>query len=115
MGLIGSWIILSLGVALATAVVPGFKVKGVANVVIVAAGLGLLNVLLGWLIALVITIATFGLALFFGLITRWIVNSILLLVLDSMTQRMDVDGFFDAMKAAAIIGVSGSVAGWLVG
>ena len=69
MGLLISWLILSVAVWVTAAVLPGFKVKDFKSAIIVALIFGLLNFFLGWLLFAVFTVATLGLAwLLFGAI-----------------------------------------------
>ena len=70
MGLIISWLILSLAVWVTAAVLPGFHVKDFKSAIIVAAIFGLLNFVLGWFLFVVFTVATLGLAWLLAFITR---------------------------------------------
>src|SRR3954470_21206239 len=82
MGLLISWLILSIAVWATAAILPGFRVKDFKSAVIVALLFGLLNFLLGWLLFTVFTIATLGLAWLFGFLTRWLINALLLMLTD---------------------------------
>lgn len=112
--MIATWIVLTLAFALAANLVPGFKVKGVANLIVVAAAFGLANVFLGWLITLVLGVATLGIAFFLGFLTRWVVNTILLKVVAGMTDRLEIRGWIPAFQAAAVIGIAGALGRWLL-
>lgn len=114
MGLLLSWLILSLGVAIAAAVVPGFRVRGAMNVVVVAAIFGLLNALIGWLIFLLLGIGTLGLGFLLAFVTRWIVNALLLKLTDAMTDRLSIRDFKTALFAAAVISIVGAVGEWVL-
>lgn len=114
MGLLLSWLILSVGVAVAAAVVPGFRVRGTMNVVVVAAIFGLLNALIGWLIFLVLGIGTLGLGFLLAFVTRWIVNALLLKLTDAMTDRLSIRDFTTALFAAAVISIVGAVGEWVL-
>jgi uncharacterized membrane protein YvlD (DUF360 family) len=114
MHLLISWIILSLGVALAAAVVPGFRVKGAGSTIVVAAAFGLMNALLAHLVTFVLGVVTLGIAFFLGFITTWIVTAIVLKIVDAMTDRLTITSFGSALQASAIIGVTGVVARWLL-
>src|SRR5690606_22152928 len=82
MSLLLSWLILSIAVWITAAVLPGFHVKDFVSAVLVAAVFGILNFLLGWLFFAVFTILTLGLAWLLAFITRWIINAILLMLVD---------------------------------
>jgi len=114
MGLLLSWLILSLAVWITAAVLPGFHVKDFWSAVIVAAILGILNFLLGWLLFAVLTVVTLGIAWLLAFITRWIITAILLMVVDKMTDRFKVDGFGWALGGALVMAAIGTVGEWLV-
>ena len=105
MSLILSWLILSLAVWVTAAVLPGFHVKGFKSAIVVAAIFGLLNYLLGWLLFVVFTVATLGLAWLLAFITRWIINALLLMLTDRLSDRVKIDGFGWALGGALLISV----------
>ena len=109
MGLILSWLILSVAVWATAAVLPGFHVKDFKGAVIVAALFGLLNFLLGWLLFAVFTVATLGLAWLLGFITRWIINALLLMLTDRMTDHLKIDSFGWALGGALVISAIAAV------
>jgi len=105
MSLIISWLILSLAVWVTAAVLPGFHVKDFRSAIIVAAIFGLLNFFLGWLLFVVFTVATLGLAWLLAFITRWIINALLLMLTDRLSDRVKIDGFGWALGGALLISV----------
>jgi putative membrane protein len=113
-GLILSWLILSLAVWVTAMVLPGFRVKSFTSAIIVAAVFGVLNFLLGWLFFTVFAIATLGLALLLAFITRWIINAILLKLTDALTDHLTIDGFGNALLGALIMSLFGTLGEWLV-
>lgn len=115
MSLLLSWLILSLAVWLTAAVLPGFHVKDFVSAVLVAALFGILNFLLGWLFFAVFTILTLGLAWLLAFITRWIINAILLMIIDRFTDRLKIDGFGWALGGALMMSAIGTLGQWLVG
>lgn len=104
-----SWLILSFGVWVAAAVLPGFRVKDFRSAIIVAAIFGLLNFFLGWMLFAIFTILTIGLAWLFAFITRWIINALLLALTDRFTTHLTIDRFSTALLAALIISVVAAV------
>ena len=114
MSLILSWLILSIAVWVTAAVLPGFHVKDFASAVIVAAIFGILNFLLGWLMFAVLTVVTLGIAWLLAFITRWIIDAILLMLADRLTDRLKVDGFGWALGGALMMSVIGTVGEWLI-
>lgn len=114
MDLILSWLILSLAVWVTDAALPGFHVKNFTSAILVAAIFGVLNFLLGWLLFAVLTVATLGLAWLLAFITRWIINAILLMLTDRLTDHLKIDGFGWALGGALMMSALGTLGEWLV-
>jgi hypothetical protein len=58
---------------------------------LVAALFGVLNFLLGWLLFAIFAVATLGIAWLLAFITRWIINAILLVITDKLTDHLKID------------------------
>ncbi|HET8698473.1 MAG TPA: phage holin family protein [Gammaproteobacteria bacterium] len=114
MELILSWLILSVAVWLTAAILPGFRVKSFGSAVLVAAIFGVLNFLLGWLLFTFFAVVTLGIAWLLAFITRWIINAILLLITDKLTDHLHIDGFGWALGGALMMSVLGTIGEWLV-
>lgn len=114
MRLILSWLILSLAFWVTSAILPGFHIKGPKSAVIVAAIFGLLNFLLGWILFAIFTVATLGIAWLLAFITRWIINAILLVITDKLTDHLKIDGFGWALLGALVMSLVGTVGEWIV-
>jgi putative membrane protein len=114
MSLLLSWLILSFAVWVTAVVLPGFHVKSFGSALLVAAIFGILNFLLGWLLFAVFTIATLGIAWLLAFITRWIINAILLLLTDRLTDHLTIDSFGWALGGALMMSVIGTVGEWIV-
>jgi putative membrane protein len=114
MSLLLSWLILSIAVWVTAAILPGFHVKDFVSAIIVAALFGILNFLLGWLMFAVFTVVTLGIAWLLAFITRWIIDAILLMLADRLTDRLKVDGFGWALGGALLMSVIGTVGEWLI-
>ena len=109
MSLIIAWLVLSLAVWVTAAVLPGFHLKGAGGALLVAAIFGLLNFFLYWLFFTVFTVATLGLAWLLSLITRVVINAILLVITDKLTDRLKIDHFGWALAGAVIISIVSAV------
>jgi putative membrane protein len=109
MGLLVAWLVLSVAVWATAAVLPGFHVKDFKGALIVALLFGLLNFLLGWLLFTVFTIATLGLAWLFAFLTRWVINALLLMLTDRLSEHLKIDGFKWALLGALIISIISTV------
>ena len=114
MRLILSWLILSFAVWVTAKLLPGFKLKNPRSALLVAAIFGLLNFLLGKLLFLLFSVATLGLAWLLAFLTRWIINAILLVITDKLTDDLTIDGFGSALLAALLIAAIGTAGEWLV-
>jgi putative membrane protein len=114
MTLLLSWIILSLAVWITAVVLPGFHVKSFASAFLVAALFGILNFLIGWLFFVVFTIATLGIAYLLAFITRWIINAIILKIVDATTDHLTIDSFGWALGGALMMSALGTLGEWLV-
>lgn len=114
-GIVVSWFVLSLAVWFAAAVLNGVEIKDTKSVVLVAALFGILNTLLGGIFFWIIGLATLGIGLLLAFLTRWVVDAILLKVVDSMTDRIEIRNFGWAFLAALVMSFFGSVAQGLLG
>lgn len=114
MELILSWLILSVAVWITDALLPGFHIKGPKSALLVAAIFGLLNFFLGWLLFAVFTIFTLGIAWLLAFITRWIINAILLVLTDKLTDHLKIDSFAWALGGALVMSAVGTAGEWLV-
>jgi putative membrane protein len=114
MGILLSWFILSLAVWVTAMLLPGFHVRSFGSAIVVAALFGVLNFLLGWLFFVILTVATLGLAWLFAFITRWIINAIMLTIVDRFTDRLTIDGFRWALIGALVMAALGTAGEWLL-
>lgn len=114
MTLVLSWILLSLAVWITAAVLPGFHLKSFVSSFVVAALFGILNFFLGWIFFALLTIATLGIALLLAFITRWIINAIILKLVDALTDHLEIDGFGWALGGALMMSALGTLGEWLV-
>lgn len=110
-----SWLILSAAFYLTAAILPGFALKGGAGgAAFVAALFGVINWLIGWLLFGLIGIASLGLGFLLAFLTRWLVNAILLKVVDALSDSLSIKGFKTALLGALLISLFGTVGQWLV-
>jgi putative membrane protein len=109
-----SWLILSLAVWLTAVILPGVHLKGPRSALLVAAIFGVLNFFLGWLFFAVFAIATLGLAWVFAFFTRLLINAILLVLTDKLTDHLKIDGFAWALAGAVMMSAIGTAAQWLI-
>jgi uncharacterized membrane protein YvlD (DUF360 family) len=113
MALLITWIILTLGLFVASKVLDGMTIKGgIGSHLLVSALFGLLNVFLGGFLFHLIGIGTLGLGYLFGFITRLIVTALMLVLVDKLSTRLTVKTFGTAFLAALIVSVVGTLAEW---
>jgi len=91
-----------------TNVVPGFKVRGFWDAVVVAAVFGVLNAFIGWFVTVVLILGTLGLGLFFMFLIHWVANAVVLQMTAGVTSRVRITGFGSALLASAIISLVGT-------
>jgi uncharacterized membrane protein YvlD (DUF360 family) len=111
MALLVSWVVVAFALWLANRLVSGFEIAGDwKSFAIVAALLGVLQFLLGWLIYVVLGVLTLGLGFLFGFVTRLVVTALVLLLADKLSRRLTIGGFVPALLASIIVALTGSVA-----
>ena len=114
MNLLISWAILAFSVWGAAALVPGVRIGGVKDALVVAAIFGILNWAVGFVLFVVIGMSTLGLGFLLAFITRWIVDAILLKVTDAMTDRISIRSFGSAFLCAMFMSAIGTFAQYLL-
>lgn len=107
--MIKSWLVCALALWLTSKWLPDFSIKGVGGALKVAALFGILNWAIGWLIYVMLGIASLGLGFIFAFVTRTIANAILLKVTDAIADSLKIKGFTPAVVGALSISVIGSV------
>ena len=87
------------------------EVRSFGTAVIVAVVVGILSFLIGWLLTLVLNIATLGIFYFTGLgfIIRIIVNAIIIEIADKMSSGFNTKGFTPSLILAVLIALVGSI------
>lgn len=115
MNVLLSWLVLAVGVWLASTLLPGVKLRGRLDAVVVAAIFGLLNWAIGWLLFGLIGVATLGLGFLLAFVTRWVVDTLILLLTDALTDRLKVQGLKWAAAAALIMSAVGTIGEWVLG
>jgi uncharacterized membrane protein YvlD (DUF360 family) len=115
MSLLLSWLILTVSMYLTAMILPGFHLKSFGRTFFVAAAYGVLNLLVGWLLWTVLAIGTLGIALVLAFITRVVVNAILLVITDLISDTLKIDNFGWALGGAALMSVLMTVGERMIG
>jgi putative membrane protein len=87
------------------------QVRNFTTAIIVALVIGVLSFLIGWLLTLILNVATLGVFYFTGLgfITRIIANAIVIEIADQMSSGFNTKGFTPSLILAVIIALVGSI------
>lgn len=109
------WAVLSFAFWLTAKIVPGFRVAGLWDAIVVAAIFGVVNFLLGTLLYYAIGIVTLGIGLLLSFLTHWFVNALLLKLTDALTSRLQVRSFGTALLAALVMSLLGMVGTYILG
>lgn len=100
---IAGWLILSAAIWGTAAVLPGVRVDSFGTAAAVAAVFSLLNFLFGWIVFIVIGVATLGIGFILFFVTAWVVNAIMLSVTDGLVKGFHIESFWWALGASALI------------
>ena len=114
MSIVWSLLILTCSVWVTAALVPGIKVQGFWDSLVVSIIFGLVNFLFGWILFGVIGIATLGLGFLFFFVTRLVVSALMLMLTSALTKRLKVDGFGWALAGAFAIAVLSGILEWVL-
>lgn len=109
MNLLLSWLVLSVSVWVTAAVLPGFEVRSFWGAIKVAALLGLLQFLLGWLLFTLLAVGTLGIGLLVAFLLRWIVTALLLKVTDAFSTSLRIKSFGTAFIGAMLMSGIGTL------
>lgn len=103
--LLAEWLLYSVGLIIATNVIPGFKIKNFGTALLAALVVGLVNVSIGWLLtflAFPINFLTFGL---FAALIALLINACVLKIASVFAPGFKVQGFLPAFLAALLLAV----------
>jgi putative membrane protein len=103
--------IIMLGLALASAIVPGVDILGTGSLIFSAVLLAVVNAIvrpIAFILTLPLTIVTMGLFLF-------VLNAAMFGLVASMLQNFQVAGFWSAIFGSIIVSITSTVASWYIG
>jgi putative membrane protein len=104
-------LIAALGLWIASAIVPGFRLDGLGTYLLAGLLLGVVNAVvrpLAFFLTLPLTVVTLGLFLF-------VLNAGMVALVAAMLDRFTISGFFSAVFGALVVGLTSMVASWYVG
>ena len=104
-------LIYMLGLFLASRLIPGVTIEGLANFILAALLLGLVNAFirpLMFFFTLPLTIVTLGLFIF-------VVNAAMFGLVAAMLDNFQVSGFWSALFGAVIVSITSTIASWYIG
>ena len=114
MGLLISWALLTIVVFVTAAIVPGFYIRGFTGAVLVAALFGIVNFFLGWLLFVAIGVGTLGVGFVLAFLTRWLVDAIVLKIVDALSKSLEIVSFGRAFLAAMVMSGLGTLLEYLI-
>jgi putative membrane protein len=104
-------LIAALGLWVASAIIPGFRIEGVGTLLLAGFLLGIVNGFvrpLAVLLTLPLTIVTLGLFLF-------VINAGMVGLVAALLERFTISGFFSAAFGALVVSFTSWVASWYIG
>lgn len=110
-GIIVRTLIIMLGLALASALVPGVDIDGGGNLLLAALLLALVNAIVrpvAFLLTLPLTIVTLGLFLL-------VLNAAMFGLVAALLDEFRVSGFWAALFGALIVSLTSTIASWTIG
>ena len=105
------WLATSLGVFVATQIVPGIECRSAGGLLVAALVLGLLNAFVRpflYVVSLPLVVLSFGLFL-------WVINAALLYFAGWLVKPFFVESFWSALGGAAVIGLVSAIVSGLLG
>jgi putative membrane protein len=105
--LLVKWLILAVSFLLTAKIVPGVRLSGFWDAVVVAAIFGILNFFFGWFLTFAIGLLSLGLLFLLSFLLHWIVNAVLLKLTDVFTSRLEIRSFGTALVAALVMSLIG--------
>ena len=109
MHLLLSWLILAFSVWAAAELLPGVKLGGPKDALVVSAVFGILNFCIGYVLFILMGVGTLGLGFLFAFFTRWMVNAVLLKFTAALTPRIQLRSFGWALLCAMFMSALGDV------
>jgi len=103
--------IILLGLAVASAILPGVNIVGTGSLIFAAVLLGIVNAIvrpIAFLLTLPLTIVTMGLFIF-------VLNAAMFGLVASMLDNFQVAGFWSAVFGSIIVSITSTVASWYIG
>jgi putative membrane protein len=110
-GILIRTLIMMLGLALASAIIPGVDVLGTGTLILAALLLSVVNAIvrpIAFLLTLPLTIITLGLFLF-------VLNAAMFGLVAAMMSNFNVAGFWSALFGSVIVSITSTVASWYIG
>lgn len=110
-GILIRTLIIMLGLAIASAIIPGVDVLGTGTLILAALLLSVVNAVvrpIAFVLTLPLTIVTLGVFLF-------ILNAAMFGLVAAMMSNFNVAGFWSAVFGSLIVSITSTVASWYIG
>lgn len=112
-----NFLITALTIYLAAKYMRKVSIKSFGTAALVALAIAILNFLIGWLLVLLLNVATLGLFFFTGLniIISIIANAIIIELVDKLSKGFHTEGFSPSLMLAIILAVVNGLVYWIFG
>jgi len=110
-GILLRTLIIVLGLAIASAIVPGVDIFGTGSLILAAFLLAIVNAVvrpIAFVLTLPLTIVTLGLFLF-------VLNAAMFGLVAAMLDNFTVAGFWSAVFGSIIVSITSTIASWYIG
>ena len=108
------WLVLALSFLITAKIVPGVRLAGFWDAIVVAAIFGILNFFLGTVLYFFIGVLSLGILFFLSFLLHWFVNAVLLKLTDVLTSRLEIRSFGTALVAALVMSLLGRAGMYLM-
>lgn len=116
--MLAQFIVFTALVFVAPYLIPGVKVRGIGAAVLVALVFGLLNLLIGWLLTLVLTLLSLPFIVLslglFKLVIPTLIFAVLLKITDAFLEPFELKGWWPALGMGLLFSVGNFVTYYLV-
>ena len=115
MGLLLAWLTVTLGLWVSHQLIRNFRIEGgIGSFLLLGAVVGILHFFLGWLLFVILGLATLGIGFLLAFLTKLIVTAIVLKFADGLSTRFKIHGFLPAFWAACLMSLVSSLVEWIV-
>jgi uncharacterized membrane protein YvlD (DUF360 family) len=110
-----SWALAAAALLVADRLFDGVKLDGdFLTALAVAAGFSILQLLFGWILFVLLGIATLGIGFIFHFALQLVCAAFILKLTSALSRRFSIKGFFPALGTAILLAVAGEISSRLL-